>query len=146
MRVAFQLRKYALKKLKICLLPDSSVFTLWGFGISREWREICEHALNVKKNTLCVSKRCSVDGENKPDPPVGLGEGKVQVLLRHRGWGRLCLCALRGAVSAEVKKGLGEDFCVSLTESMAVSLQGVVVAGVQLIWAENESLFKEQEW
>lgn len=36
----------------------------------------------LRRNTLRVSKRCSVDGENKPDPPVRCGVGKVQVLLR----------------------------------------------------------------
>lgn len=30
-----------------------------------------------------------------------------------------------------MKKGVGEDFCVSLKEGMTVSLKGVVVAGVQ---------------
>lgn len=39
---------------------------------------------------------------------------------------------LQSAVSAEMKKGVGEDACVSLEESMAVSLKGVVVAGLQL--------------
>lgn len=39
---------------------------------------------------------------------------------------------LQSAVSADKKKGVGEDVCVSLEESMTVSLKGIVVAGLQL--------------
>lgn len=39
---------------------------------------------------------------------------------------------LQSAVSAEVKKSVGEDSCVSFKDkSMTVSLKDVVVAGVQ---------------